>query len=199
MARTVSMQLIELMIHKRDISFVLEYLGKKGDFQFQSHIDDEKAAETSEESRAFDSLQDIRSYLHIEDLETFVEGASLPTEGEVARVQELSVSVRDLREREVGAKEAKQRLEETYQEALSFSNLKLPYSELEYLSFLSIRIGKIDPAAIDSLSFSLGDRGLIIPLGEDKTRILAAASKKGRFALDAELKRAGFVPLEIPE
>lgn len=199
MARTVSMQLIELMIHKRDISFVLEYLGKKGDFQFQSHIDDEKAAETSEESRAFDSLQDIRSYLHIEDLETFVEGASLPTEGEAARVKELSASVRDLREREIGAKEAKQRLEETYQEALSFSNLKLPYSELEYLSFLSIRIGKIDPAAIDSLSFSLGDRGLIIPLGEDKTRILAAASKKGRFALDAELKRAGFVSLEIPE
>ena len=99
MARTVSMQLIELMIHKRDISFVLEYLGKKGDFQFQSHIDDEKAAETSEESRAFDSLQDIRSYLHIEDLETFVEGASLPTEGEAARVKELSASVRDLRER----------------------------------------------------------------------------------------------------
>lgn len=37
MARTVSMQLIELMIHKRDISFVLEYLGKKVIFSF-NHI-----------------------------------------------------------------------------------------------------------------------------------------------------------------
>lgn len=199
MARTVSMQLIELMIHKRDISFVLEYLGKKGDFQFQSHLEEGKTDVDSQDSRMFDSLQDIRSYLNIEDLETFVEGASLPKEEDEKRVKELLSSVNDLKQREVEATEAKQRLEETYQEALSFSNLKLPYSELEYLSFLSIRIGKIDPSAIEALSFSLGNRGVIIPLGEDKTRILAAASKKGRFALDAELKRAGFVPLEIPE
>ena len=131
MARTVSMQLIELMIHKRDISFVLEYLGKKGDFQFQSHLEEGKTDVDSQDSRMFDSLQDIRSYLNIEDLETFVEGASLPKEEDEKRVKELLSSVNDLKQREVEATEAKQRLEETYQEALSFSNLKLPYSELE--------------------------------------------------------------------
>ena len=36
MAKTASMKLIELMILKEDIDSVLEFLGKKGNFQFQN-------------------------------------------------------------------------------------------------------------------------------------------------------------------
>lgn len=36
MARTQEMRLIELMTLKQDVSNVVEYLGKKGVFQFQS-------------------------------------------------------------------------------------------------------------------------------------------------------------------
>ena len=39
----------------------------------------------------------------------------------------------------------------------------------------------------------------MVALGDDKSRILAASSKKGRFALDTELKKFGFVQLEIPQ
>jgi V/A-type H+-transporting ATPase subunit I len=40
---------------------------------------------------------------------------------------------------------------------------------------------------------------VIIPLGAGGDRVLAAASRKGRFALDSELKKADFVPISIPE
>ena len=38
MAKTTKMKLIELMILKEDINSVLEFLGKRGNFQFQSHL-----------------------------------------------------------------------------------------------------------------------------------------------------------------
>jgi V/A-type H+-transporting ATPase subunit I len=38
---------------------------------------------------------------------------------------------------------------------------------------------------------------VIVPLGPDRSRVLAAASKKGRFAMDTELKKFGFTALEI--
>jgi len=199
MARTTAMRLVELMILKEDISRVLEYLGKKENFQFQSHLNEDTTAVNSKEREMFESLQQVRSYLGISDLETYIDNASLPKEEDYEKAQKIISTIDLLREKEIAALDAKKRVDETYQEALAFSNLKLPYSEIEHLSFLALRIGKIDPSVIDNLSFTLGDRGVIIPLGEDKTRILAAASKKGRFALDAELKRFGFVPLEIPE
>ena len=199
MARTTAMRLVELMILKEDISRVLEYLGKKENFQFQSHLNEDTTAVNSKEREMFESLQQVRSYLGISDLETYIDNASLPKEEDYEKAQKIISRIDLLREKEIAALDAKKRVDETYQEALAFSNLKLPYSEIEHLSFLALRIGKIDPSVIDNLSFTLGDRGVIIPLGEDKTRILAAASKKGRFALDAELKRFGFVPLEIPE
>ncbi len=199
MARTTTMRLVELMILKEDISRVLEYLGKKENFQFQSHLNEDTSSVNTPERETFDALQQIRSYLGITDLSSYPEDASLPDEGDYSNAEKLISMVDLLREKEMTALDAKKRVDETYQEALAFSNLKLPYSEIDHLSFLALRIGKIDPAVIDNLAFTLGDRGVIIPLGEDKTRILAAASKKGRFALDAELKRFGFIPLEIPE
>lgn len=199
MARTTAMRLVELMILKEDISKVLEYLGKKENFQFQSRLNEDTSSVNSKEREVFESLQQVRSYTGIPDLEAYASDSSLPTEEDYEKAQRLISEADLLREKEITVRDAKKRVDETYKEALAFSNLKLPYSEIEHLSFLALRIGKIDPSVIDNLAFTLGDRGVIIPLGEDRTRILAAASKKGRFALDSELKRFGFVPLEIPE
>ncbi|MDE5897747.1 MAG: ATPase, partial [Treponemataceae bacterium] len=90
------------------------------------------------------------------------------------------------------------RVRDACKEALAFSNLQVPYAELEHLSFLSLRIGKIPADHVDDLKDAVGGHAVIIPLGEDKTRIMAATSKKGRFALDTELKRFGFVNMEVP-
>ena len=51
MAKTAQMKLLELMVLKQDISSVIEYIGKKENFQFQSKLKDKSssaAADTSE-------------------------------------------------------------------------------------------------------------------------------------------------------
>ena len=199
MARTAIMRLLELMVLKEDISKVIEYIGKAKCFQFDTEFNDCNTSISNQQKDVFDKLQLVRNFLDIDDVEDYGEDFSLPTEQDISRASQIIDAVEDLRKRETEASEEKKRLEDAYKEALSFANLKVPYSQLDHLSFLSLRIGKIDPNVYEDLAFSVGARGIIIPLGEDKSKILAASSKKGRFALDSELKKFGFNALEIPE
>lgn len=199
MARTAIMRLLELMVLKEDISKVIEYIGKAKCFQFDTEFNDCNTSISNQQKDVFDKLQLVRNFLDIDDVEDYGEDFSLPTEQDISRASQIIDAVEDLRKRETEATEEKKRLEDAYKEALSFANLKVPYSQLDHLSFLSLRIGKIDPKVYEDLAFSVGTRGIIIPLGEDKSKILAASSKKGRFALDSELKKFGFNALEIPE
>lgn len=197
MARTTEMKLIELMILKEDVCRVIEFLGKRGNFEFQSHLGEASASQPNPSKELFDKLQLARSYLGIKDLDDYPSDASYPDDDTFDTASKFLDDIEALRVGEVEAAENAKRVEDAYTEALSFANLKVPYAELDHLSFLTIRIGKIDPAVVDELVFNVGERAVIVPLGEDKSRIMAASSKKGRFALDSELKRYGFVPLEV--
>lgn len=199
MARTATMRLLELMVLKEDISKVIEYIGKAKCFQFDTDLEAVNSSVSNSQKDIFDKLQLARNFLNIDDVEDYGNDFSLPTEQDETRAQVIIDSVEDIKKREIEASEEKKKLEDAYKEALSFANLKVPYSQLDHLSFLSLRIGKIDPSLFDELVFSVGARGIIIPLGDDKSKILAASSKKGRFALDSELKKFGFNALEIPE
>ena len=199
MAKTTAMRLVELMIMKEDISRVIEFLGKKGNFQFQSSFDNSGKSLESKEKSLFESLEKVRAYLNIKDLDEYKEMPALPEAKDFDAAESLIASVSALKNRETEKSEELKRVTSTYKEALAFSNLKASYSELEHLSFLTLRIGKIDPAVFDELKFSVGERAIIIPLGDDKSRIMAASSKKGRFALDGELKKFGFVAMEVPK
>jgi V/A-type H+-transporting ATPase subunit I len=203
MAKTAAMKLLELMVLKGDVAKVIEYLGKNGNFETQSKIELNPTTVTANivknsAKELFEKLETIRAYLGIEDAKQFDDSITIPSEKDFDKARKLLAIVEDLHERESLVQDAKTKADEAYNEALAFSNLKVSYSELEHLSFLSLRIGKIDPAVVNDLIFSVGGRAVIIPLGDDKTRVLAASSKKGRFALDSELKKYGFVPLEIP-
>ncbi|MDR1374733.1 MAG: V-type ATP synthase subunit I, partial [Treponema sp.] len=66
------------------------------------------------------------------------------------------------------------------------------------LSYLTLRVGRLDLKKQTDIQETLADRAVLVPLG-DGDRMLAAASRKGRFALDSELKKQGFVPITIPE
>lgn len=199
MAKTTAMRLLELMVLKEDISRVIEYLGKNGNFEFQSGTSDAPNTIQNKSRELFEKLQSFRTYLNIEDPEGYDISSHLPEQADMESAARIGTAVEDLRSREMSVIESKKRVDEAYKEALAFSNLKVPYAELEHLSFLSLRIGKIDPAVLDDLIFNVGQRAVIMPLGQDKTRILAASSKKGRFALDSELRKHGFVALEIPK
>ena len=206
MARTTRMCLVELMVLKEDISNVLLFLGKSGIFQFQNKLGGEEnslrttaPAHENREREMFVRLDQVRAFLGIDDSGVSVKEASLPCEQDFEEAEKIISSLDGLIKRDTVERESFKRVEESYKEASAFSNLKQSYSELERLSFLSLRIGKIDPAVFDELKFAVGQRAVIVPLGDDKTRILAASSKKGRFALDTELKKFGFVQMEIPK
>ena len=198
MGKTATMKLIELMILKDDIDLVLEFLGKRGNFQFQD-LPKENIHNTQNPSgEIFQKVLEAKDYLCIGEIDSYSPDSKNPTKEDFDLASKILEELEDLKNKEIATLEEEKKVKDAYQEALAFANLKVSYSELEHLSFLSMRIGKIDPAVFEELKFACGERAVIVPLGEDKTRILAASSKKGRFALDTELKRFGFVGLEIP-
>jgi V/A-type H+-transporting ATPase subunit I len=92
-----------------------------------------------------------------------------------------------------------ERLEHTISALSGFSGVESPISSLKDLSFLNLRVGKIEPQKQEALKQSMGNRAVVIPLGENGGDILAVSSKKGRFALDSELAKQDFVPVALPE
>ena len=200
MARTAQMRLVELMVLKQDIENVILYLGKCGSFQFQNPAASENSGKSLNKARdSFNQLEQVRTFLGISDDDTSLDEVVMPVEEDYETVRKILAASAELSRKDAEEREAYKKIEDAYKEAASFANLKASYSELEHLSFLSFKIGKIDPSVYDSLKFALGARAIIVPLGEDKSRILAASSKKGRFALETELKNFGFVNMEIPK
>lgn len=204
MAKTTSMRLIELMVLKEDIHTVLAYLGKLGQFQFQDEL--EKAETQGDDpnrlnpdAALFSRLEQARVALALPDLDGYTEQLAIPSDADYDNASKLIEAVEELHKNEVDKADKAKRIADAYSEALAFANLKVSYSELENLSFLTMRIGRIDPNIFEELQFAVGNRAIVVQLGEDKTRIMAVCPKKARFALDTELKKYGFVELEIPK
>lgn len=202
MARTTTMRLIELMVLREDIHSVLKYLGELGEFQFQQEFasdSSDSAKRLNPDASIFERLQQVRAALDLPDLDGYKVSVPLPSDADFESATKIIDSVEDIHKKELTAADEEKRAVSAYKEALAFANLKVPYSDLESLSFLTLRIGKIDPEKIDDLKARLGSRGIIVKLGDDDSRILAASSKKARFALDGELKEAGFTELQVPK
>lgn len=202
MARTTTMRLIELMVLREDIHSVLKYLGELGEFQFQQEFasdSSDSAKRLNPDASVFERLQQVRAALDLPDLDGYKVSVSLPSDADFESATKIIDSVEDIHKKELTAADEEKRAVSAYKEALAFANLKVSYSDLESLSFLTLRIGKIDPEKIDDLRARLGSRGIIVKLGDDDSRILAASSKKARFALDGELKEAGFTELQVPK
>jgi V/A-type H+-transporting ATPase subunit I len=204
------MKRIELTILDRDADRVIEFLGQRalihlsenGEATADAHVRDTAAYE-----RTRDRLGAIRSAaacLGSELPEEPDETSALPSETDDLLAEKIAGIVSSLSRRENEGNLEKKKVEETLNEARAIGNLNAPFSDLDQLSYLTLRLGRLEPKRQDMLRESLADRAVIIPLGqgEDSSsgdRIMAAASRKGRFALDSELKRLSFVPINIPE
>lgn len=206
MARTEKMRLLELMVLKQDIVPVIEYIGKKGSFQFQTKKSksDENNAQQKEnimdiDSQIYKQLMEIAQYLGIQDYPQDLSQFDAPNENVREDANDFLIAFNELKTRINDANEEAEKVNNAYKETKAFSNLQVSYSELEHLSFLSLRIGKVTPNEYEDLKESLTDNAVVIPLGDDKTHILVASSKKGRFAVDSELKNHGFIEMEIPQ
>ncbi len=206
MAKTTSMRLVELMVYKEDVKNVLKCLSSLGEFQFQDDIgpassmaDDSGHVKLNPDFDVFNRLQNARASLDLTDLEDFEGSVELPTDSDFDEAERLVSAVEELREKELAISGELKRVNEAYNETLAFANLKVPASQLESLSFLTLRIGKIDPANYGLIKNSLCDKAVVTKLGEDGSRILVACSKKMRFFVDGELEKVGFVRVEMPK
>ena len=211
MARTAEMRLLELMVLKEDISSVLEYIGKSENFQFQTKLkesntnltgiadsDDNPAAGLNIDSQFYDSLLKAYKELGFEEKVYDIKACSAPKDEDRKKAADFIAAYNQLKTRIAEASEEALKVSDAYKEAMAFSNLQISYSELEHLSFLSLRIGRIPEEQFEDLKDRLEGSAVVIRLGNDSSHILVASSKKGRFALDAELKNHNFVELEVP-
>jgi V/A-type H+-transporting ATPase subunit I len=210
MARTAQMRLMELMVLKQDIAPVIEYIGKKESFQFQSKPGEEAGAVQSKSSSVKDFDVDSNFYtslrnasvnlnIPLSDEEFSAMEIAAPTAQDREDATRIIKTYNDLEaELEAAATEVT-KATDAYKEALAFANLKVSFSELDSLSFLTLRVGKIDAAAFDNIKSTLAVMAVVIALGEDKSHVLVASSKKNSAQVDVELKKLGFVALEIPK
>ncbi len=199
MAKTTAMRLIELMVYKDDIHQVLKYLGKLGEFQFQQDLDKLSAESENVYKETFDELEKCRVTLEIDPVTDYTEAIDIPSDDERCLAREIIERVKTLHDNELSANENYKHLEETYKEALAFSNLKVSYDQLESMTFLILRIGKISDGSFETLKEELGFRAIVARLGDNDNRIMIACSKKSKVAVDSELKKVGFVELEVPK
>ena len=204
MARTAEMKLLELMVLKNDISSVIEYIGKKENFQFQTKLKDSASADAANEeslnidSQFYESLSKAYTELGYEGGLQGIKDCSAPKDEDRKKAADLIAAFTDLKTKISEATDEAHKVNDAYKEAMAFSNLKVSYSELEHLSFLSLRIGRIPENQYEDLKDRLEGSAVVIKLGNDSSHVLVASSKKGRFALDAELKNHNFVELEVP-
>lgn len=205
MAKTAQMRLIELMVLRQDISKVIEYIGKKESFQFQSRKSDAKEESGDSGNSQFDldsqfysEINKACTVLGIEKTDIDLKKFNAPTEDDRTKASQIIAAFTELQGRIAEGNDAAAKINDAYKEAMAFSNLQVSYSELEHLSFLVLKIGKIPAENYEGLKDSLEANAVVIPLGDDKSHVLVASSKKGRFALDTELKNHGFVEMDVP-
>jgi len=194
------MKFIELTVLKNDMDTVLKFLGRRGAIHFP---DSQKSGSNPIVTRirqTIDRLYADAKFIGIELKASIIEdeNISIPNEADTALTDKICSIIEDIKESQISTEQEKQRVRETLNEVKAFSGLKVPFSELEQLSYIALRIGRLDPNGQAELRESLGDRAVIIPLGSDN-RILAASSRKGRFTLDSQLKKVSFEPISVPQ
>jgi V/A-type H+-transporting ATPase subunit I len=202
------MKRVQMTVLRSDVNPVIEYLGRHKAMHFV--VSDSASAHTKSGTDIVNNavhinalMEKLRSsceFLGVELPAEPLPDSALPTEAEEAMCDRLCSAVGALKEREIAIRQEKQSVDEAYGEAKAFSNLNAPFADLDQLSYLTLRVGRLDPAVQVELKETLGDRAVIIPLGgEGNDRMLAASSRKGRFALDSELKKSSFKSIDIPQ
>jgi V/A-type H+-transporting ATPase subunit I len=200
------MKRVELSVLDRDVDGVIEYLGRRAVMHFPRDEGDTVPEErhSGEASAIQENLEKLRGaavYLALEIPREPDESSVLPGPDETTLTEKICERVALLRRRENETLTEKKKVEDALVEANAFANLNAPFADLDQLSYLTLRIGRLGSDKLEDLRNSLADRAVVIPLGTggNDDRILAAASRKGRFVLDSELKKQDFVPITVPE
>ena len=172
MAKTAPMRLLELMVLKQDISSVIEFIGKKESFQFytkkkiEKKDDDEPKFNLDVDRHLYNEIKNIAIDLNVASDNLDIASAKSPSEDDRSKLTQSLAAYNDLEKNLENARTTAEKVTSAVKEANAFSNLKVSYSELEHLSFLSIKIGRIPAENYENLKENLEDDAVLVPLGE---------------------------------
>jgi V/A-type H+-transporting ATPase subunit I len=199
---TVVMRRLELVALKRDMNAVLECIGHAGCFQVAAPKNRTGQTPAGDEETGFpykaslETLEELRRSLGFEYPDYVVEGTLLPGPDEEAALEAMLERSRTMDRTLKANAERAAKMREALEEASVFAGLALPFRELDHLSFITVRIGHVDPSELPVIRAALGERAIAVAVGR-RGDIVAVTSRKGRFALDTELTRAGFSPRQF--
>ncbi|MGA2479804.1 MAG: V-type ATPase 116kDa subunit family protein [Spirochaetia bacterium] len=203
---TEPMKKIELLVMKNDLDSVMRYLGFSGSLQLiaESHEQRELSREERETAELRLKVQSVAHFLGVEPdglTPSSAAGgdAAAPDRGRLhARAQALMDSTRELLEEEGRLLQRKLSLERTVEELSVFSHLNVDFQKLHGMSHLTFRAASVAPEKLADLEKRLEKRALVLRLNRPGY-IMAVAPKKGRCALDTELKRAESQDVQLPD
>jgi len=200
---STTMRRMELLLLKSDIDGTLRYLSSGHSFQI-IYPDEDSSSRARGDSReiarldaAMAKLGKIGACLGYQEAGLDLGKAKLPDEALLAEVDRLASFCGENEEAALVQKLKLGELEESLREVKAFAGLSLPFEDINKLAFVALRIGRVDPDRIPLLAGALDARAAIIPL-DDEGSIIAVASRRGRFTLETELVKAGFVKADLP-
>jgi V/A-type H+-transporting ATPase subunit I len=200
MISTERMRKLEVMVLARDVDGVLRYLGFAGCLQLIAEASQPRDLTPDERGIADLSLK-ISSLCRFLGVEASTPAGSSPPALEreelVQRSQQVLDEAQALVDEEARLLALKLNLKKTIEELSAFAHLKVAFSELEHLTYLAFRLGTVPVERIPSLTAALEKRALVVPLGRPGF-VMAIAPKKGRWALDSEMRAAGFQESKFP-
>ncbi len=204
MLRPHKMRHLEFTVLERDLDSVLAWFGKKSLIHFthemrqDGQVDSEDVKALEEAKKRYSDIEDLARWLAINLEGEIGEDTELLTDEDIELLRRIQTLIDSHRKDEIANREEGEKLSEAVAEAAAFEKLKAPFADFDQLSYMALRIGRLDARHREEAQSSLGDRAVLVSLGEGD-RVLAASSRKGRFALDSELKRVGFVPISVPQ
>ncbi len=199
---TERMKKIELLVLKRDMDEVLRYLGFAGCMQLITENRGEQHELDPAEKEIADLKVKVESIVRFLGIsETAKSRGNEPQKMNRAELVETSrrliEDLREMIEEESALLQRKLNLKQTADELSAFAHLKVPFSELEHLTYLTFRLGTVQDEKMQELSEMLEKRALIVALNRPGF-IMAISPKKGRWAMDSELKKVGFQETKFP-
>jgi V/A-type H+-transporting ATPase subunit I len=196
------MKFVELTVFKSDIDAVLEYIGKKASIQFPESESLTDSQEMLRIKEIIERLLDAGDFLGIELDSGFKwqgnDDICIPGNESEENAKKICAEIENIKENEHKLSNEKQNIKETINEVKAFSRMNMPFSDFDNLSYLTLRIGHLETKDAAALRENMGRRAVILPL-DDESLFLAASSKKGRFALDTQLKKLSFEPVSMPQ
>jgi len=118
--------------------------------------------------------------------------------GEIdTRLRDIEAALDEIRRQTERLDAEGKQLDAMARDLQAFVGLGIPLERINDFSFLHFAIGSLPGTSLAELSEQVGDSVILIPRPAEDQKVqhlVAITSKKGRFALETELERAGFQP-----